>query len=171
MAIYYYPNPSTTPSTTLKQYSTATNDIVVSGASAVVKLNKTLGLVWSAYSPSASDKGATIPFIPGTASGQAPVVPSLVATVLVANQTITSGQAANFAPVSIYGGSAVATSYQTSGTFVGYNISISPSLPTGLALSSTFATLNQLNPTNATYYLYNSASVKISGTPTSASAS
>ena len=171
MAIYYSPNPSSTPSTSLKQYSTATNDIVVSGASAVVKLTKTLGLVWSAYSPSAADKGATIPYIPGTASGQAPVVPSLVATVLVSSQTITSGQAANFTPVSIYGGSAVATSYLTSGTFVGYNISVSPSLPAGLALTSTFTTVNQLNVTNATYYLYNSASVKISGTPTSASPS
>jgi hypothetical protein len=168
MAIYYYPNSAKTITTA--PYSTATNDIVVTNLSALYKLNKTIGLVWSSYTPSSADRGLTLPYIPGTTANQAPVAPSLITSVLAPTQTITQYQASSFTPVSVYGGSAVATSYSSLGTFVGYNVTISPSLPTGLNFSTSFGTQSILNSANATYYLYNTASVIISGTSTTSAA-
>ena len=157
MAIYYYPNPSAQPSTALSLYTAS--DYFVNGNSILVRgTNPITGLkVWSKYS-------STSTIVPTS-------VPSLVTTVLNASKTLTVGQSNPYDIGSVYGGAAVATSYTSpSATFVGYTVSISPSLPSGLTLDQTFSTTT-VKDVNGVNNLYNSILFKLSGTPSAQSAS
>ena len=157
MAIYYYPNPSSQPSTALSLYTA--NDYFVNGNSIlVIGTNPITGLkVWSKYS-------STSTIVPTTA-------PALVTTVLNATKTLTVGQSSSYDIGSVYGGSAVATSYTSpSATFVGYTVSVTPALPSGLTLGQTFSTTT-VKDVNGVNNLYNSILFKLSGTPSAQSAS
>jgi hypothetical protein len=157
MAIYYYPNPSAQPSTALSLYTAS--DYFVNGNSILVRgTNPITGLkIWSKYS-------STSTIVPTS-------VPSLVTTVLNASKTLTVGQSNPYDIGSVYGGAAVATSYTSpSATFVGYTVSISPSLPSGLTLDQTFSTTT-VKDVNGVNNLYNSILFKLSGTPSAQSPS
>ena len=92
-------------------------------------------------------------------------VPIVTSTTLVALTKASQNQPINFNAVTAYGGAAIASSYTTSGTFVGYNISISPALPAGLSANYTYSVINIPDLTNR-QWLYNSVNVAITGTPT-----
>ncbi len=157
MAIYYYPNPSAQPSTALSLY--AANDYFVNGNSILVRgTNPITGLkVWSKFA-------STSTIVPTS-------VPELVTTVLNASKTLTVGQSNSYDIGSVYGGAAVATSYTASGaTFVGYTVSVTPALPSGLTLGQTFSTTT-VKDVNGVNNLYNSILFKISGTPSAQSSS
>jgi hypothetical protein len=157
MAIYYYPNPSSQPSTVLSLY-TASDYFVNGNSILVIGTNPITGLkVWSKYS-------STSTIVPTTA-------PALVTTVLNATKTLTVGQSSSYDIGSVYGGAAVATSYTaSSGTFVGYTVSVTPALPSGLTLGQTFSTTT-VKDVNGVNNLYNSILFKLSGTPSAQSAS
>lgn len=157
MAIYYYPNPSTQPSTALSLYTAGDyfvngNSILVFGTNPITSLK-----VWSKYS-------STSTIVPTP-------TPALVTTVLNASKTLTVGQSNPYDIGSVYGGSAVATSYTASNaTFVGYTVSVTPALPSGLTLGQTFSTTT-VKDVNGVNNLYNSILFKISGTPSAQSSS
>ena len=167
MAIYYSPFPTAAQPVTTAPYSTATNDIYVTSLSASKKLVKTLGLVWSAYTPSTADNGLVTPNIPGLVPNAPPVIPALIANAVSPSINATENQSIAVSPITVYGGSAKATSYTAStGTFVGYTTSLTPALPAGVSWTSTFATFKLRNTVDGKYYLYNSATIFVSGTPT-----
>ena len=167
MAIYYSPYPNVAQPITTAPYSTATSDIYVTNASAVKKLQKSIGLTWGAYTPSSADNGLTTPYIPGaSAPPAAPTIPTVSATAISPTITVTQNQNFSANPITVYGGSAVATSYTTAGTFVGYTTSIDKALPAGVTWTATFATVKLQSSLDNKYYIYNGASVTVSGTPT-----
>ena len=165
MTIFYYPNPALSPNSKLPQYiagaaPTATGaiagDYYVSQAGAVTHLEPGTGLnagknIWNKYILSS-------PVVPTT-------VPAIVVTTLIPNKDSVPGQAVNFTPVTAYGGSGVATSYTTTGTIIGLNVSISPALPAGLSVTSTFS-VSKIVGVDSIARLYNSVNVSIVGTPT-----
>jgi hypothetical protein len=146
MAIYYYPNPGVQPSTALTQY--LVGDYFVTQNGEVSNLKKgTLKNTWTRVTSSP---------LPPTAT------PSLVSSTLVTTKQLDVGKTVNFDVGSVYGGSAVATSYTAAGTFVGLNYTISPALPAGLTLGKVFSVITS-GPN-----LYNNILFSISGSPTSA---
>ena len=165
MTIFYYPNPALSPNSKLPQYvagpaPTSTGaiagDYYVSQAGAVTHLEPGTGLnagknIWNKYILAS-------PVVPST-------VPPIVVTTLVPTKDSVPGQAVNYTPVTAYGGAGVATSYTTTGTVIGLNVSISPALPAGLSLTSTFA-VSKITGTDSITRLYNSVNVSIVGTPT-----
>lgn len=165
MTIFYYPNPALSPNSKLPQYvagpvptstTPITGDFYVSQAGAVTHLEAGTGLnagknVWNKYILSS-------PVVPAT-------VPPIVVTTLVPTKDSVPGQAVNYTPVTAYGGAGVATSYTTTGTVIGLNVSISPALPAGLSLTSTFA-VSKITGADSISRLYNSVNVSIVGTPT-----
>ena len=165
MTIFYYPYPTLSPNSKLPQYvsgpaPTATGSIVgdyyVSQAGAVTHLEPGTGLnagkkVWNKYILAS-------PVVPST-------VPALVVTTVIPTTNAVPGQAVNFTPVTAYGGSGVATQYTTTGTLVGLNVSVSPSLPAGLSVTSTFA-VSKITGVDSIARLYNSVNVSVVGTPT-----
>ena len=139
MTIFYYPNPALSPNSKLPQYvagpaptttGAIAGDYYVSQAGAVTHLEPGTGLnvgkkIWNKYTLAS-------PVVP-------PTVPALVVTTVIPTTNAVPGQTVNFTPVTAYGGSGVATAYTTTGTVVGLNVSISPSLPAGLSVTSTFS--------------------------------
>jgi len=166
MAIYYSPYPNVSQPITTAPYSTATNDIYVTSVSSAKKLIKTIGLVWSGYTPSTADNGFVTPNIPGLIANAVPTIPALIANAVSPTINATQNQSINVSPITVYGGSAVATNYTALGNFVGYTTAITPALPTGVSWTSTFATFRLQNTLDGKYYLYNSATITVSGTPT-----
>ena len=158
MAIFYYPNPSTQPSTSLSQY--ALGDYFVSQTGAVVSLTKSGALkVWSKYNATGS---SATPNVPTTTPD---VKVSSLATTLV----LTQGQPVNTPIASVYGGSTVATSYTVTGaTIKGYTVTVSPALPAGLSVDppTSFGIKDITDPATSIVTRYNSATVTLSGTPT-----
>ena len=164
MTIFYYPYPALSPNSKLPQYvagpaPTATGaiagDYYVSQAGAVTHLEPGTGLnvgkkIWNKYTLSS-------PVVPST-------VPALIVTTVIPTTDAVPGQAVNFTPVTAYGGSGVATSYTTTGTVVGLNVSISPSLPAGLSVTSTFS-VSKITGVDSITRLYNSVNVSVVGTP------
>jgi hypothetical protein len=148
MAIYYYPNPANQGSTSLAQYSLG--DWYVSQTRETKKLEKgSLKNTWTRY---------TSGTLPPTYSP--PAAPPLVSTTLVTTKELDVGKTVTFDVGSVYGGGAVATSYDAAGTFVGLNYSISPTLPAGLTLSKVFSVITLGTS------LYNNILFSISGSPT-----
>ena len=171
MAIYYSPYPNVAQPITTAPYSTATSDIYVTNTSALKKLAKGVGTTWGSYTPSTADLGLTTPYIPGLVVTAAPVIPTISATAINPTISVTQNQSiGNTAVITAYGGSAVASSYVAAtpaGSFVGYNVSIDKALPSGVSWTSTFATVKLVSSTDNKYYLYNGATITVSGTPTS----
>ena len=165
MAIYYSPYPNVAQPITTAPYSTATSDVYVTALSATKKLQKSIGLSWAAYTPSAADNGLTTPYIPGLNTNAAPTVPTVSATAGSPAITVTQNQNFTATPITVFGGSAVATSYTSAGTFVGYTTSIDKALPAGVTWTSTFATIKTQSPLDNKYYTYNAATVTVTGTP------
>ena len=165
MTIFYYPNPTLSPNSKLPQFvagpaptstGAITGDYYVSQAGAVTHLEPGTGLnagknIWNKYILAS-------PVVPST-------VPAIVVTTLVPTTNSVPGQAVNFTPVTAYGGSGVATAYTTTGTVVGLNVSISPALPAGLSVTSTFA-VSKITGVDSIVRLYNSVNVSVVGTPT-----
>ena len=149
MAIFYSPNPSAQPSTSLSQYSIG-DYFSVNGAPVVLGSGK-LGRLWSKYT--------TSPLIP-TSGAPSYLPPPLTSTTLITTKQLDVGQAVSLNVGSAYGGAAVATSYTSAGTFVGFNYNISPTLPAGLTLSKVFSVIT-LNGN-----LYNNIAFAITGSPT-----
>ena len=167
MAIYYSPYPNVAQPITTAPYSTATSDIYVTALSATKKLAKTIGLVWSGYTPSTTDNGLATPNIPGLVPNAAPVIPSLSVTAVSPTITVTQNQSISSTPViTVYGGSAAATNYTALGSFIGYTTTIDKALPAGVTWTSTFATVKLQSAVDNKYYLYNGATVTVNGTPT-----
>ena len=167
MAIYYSPYPNVAQPITTAPYSTATSDIYVTALSATKKLAKTIGLVWSGYTPSTTDNGLATPNIPGLVPNAAPVIPSLTVTAVSPTITVTQNQSISSTPViTVYGGSAAATNYTALGSFIGYTTTIDKALPAGVTWTSTFATVKLQSAVDNKYYLYNGATVTVTGTPT-----
>ena len=167
MAIYYSPYPNVAQPITTAPYSTATSDIYVTSLSATKKLAKTIGLVWSGYTPSTTDNGLATPNIPGLVPNAAPVIPSLSVTAVSPTITVTQNQSISSTPViTVYGGSAAATNYTALGSFIGYTTTIDKALPAGVTWTSTFATVKLQSAVDNKYYLYNGATVTVNGTPT-----
>ena len=167
MAIYYSPYPNVAQPITTAPYSTATSDIYVTSLSATKKLAKTIGLVWSGYTPSTTDNGLATPNIPGLVPNAAPVIPSLTVTAVSPTITVTQNQSISSTPViTVYGGSAAATNYTALGSFIGYTTTIDKALPAGVTWTSTFATVKLQSAVDNKYYLYNGATVTVNGTPT-----
>lgn len=163
MAIYYAPYPSTQPQTSLPQWvagdwwvNPQTRTDGVAGTSTAYKFNTTPVKRWTA-----------------TTSGALPpvnAIPPFVTETKTPTATATQGQSYDVFVATAYGGSAIATSYTSSGTFVGINVSVSPALPTGLSLSTTFSVITVADINNK-QNLYNSVDVHIVGTPTTSSPS
>lgn len=144
MAIFYSPYPVSQPSTNQTQYSIG-DYYVVNGAPVVLTKPAVIKL-WSKYT-------GTSPAIPTT-------VPPLVSNALITTKNLNLSQTVDFDIGSVYGGAAVASSYTSSGTFIGLNYTISPALPTGLSLNKAFSTV-----TIGTS-LYNSIRLYITGAAT-----
>jgi hypothetical protein len=156
MAIYYSPFPSTQPPATLSQYVLGDYYVNSTGAAVRLQFNNVLKRnAWVSYKPTGS---LSAPFIPTT-------IPELAASALTSVIDVTQGQAVNTQIANVFGGSSIATQYTTAGTFVGYNVTTTPALPTGLSLSFSFSTISQTNAEN-TSFLFNSAIVSLTGTPT-----
>jgi hypothetical protein len=165
MTIFYYPNPALAPNSKLPQYvagpaptstGVITGDFYVSQAGAVTHLEPGTGLnagknIWNKYILSS-------PVVPTK-------VPPIVVTTIVPTTDAVPGQPVNFTPVTAYGGAGVATSYTTTGTVTGLNVSVSPTLPAGLSVTSTF-TVSKITGADSIARLYNSVNVSIVGTPT-----
>jgi hypothetical protein len=167
MAIYYSPYPNVAQPITTAPYSTATSDIYVTNVSALKKLSKGIGTTWGSYTPSTADFGFTTPYIPGLVVTAAPVIPTVSATAINPTISVTQNQSiGNTAVITAYGGSAVASNYTAIGNFIGYNVSIDNALPPGVSFTSTFATVKLVSSTDNKYYLYNGATITVSGTPT-----
>ena len=103
MAIFYSPYPATQPSTNFAQYSIG-DYYVVNGAPVVLTKPAALKL-WSKYT-------GTNPVVPTS-------VPPLVSSALITTKNLNLSQTVDFDIGTVYGGGAIATSYSTSGTFVG----------------------------------------------------
>ena len=165
MTIFYYPNPALSPNSKLPQYvagpaptttGAIAGDYYVSQAGAVTHLEPGTGLnagkfIWNKYTLAS-------PVVPST-------VPPIVVTTLIPSKDAVPGQAVNFTPVTAYGGAGVATAYTTTGTVVGLTVSISPALPAGLSVTSTFS-VSKITGADSISRLYNSVNVSIVGTPT-----
>jgi hypothetical protein len=145
VTVYYYPNPAAKPATTNIQY--VLGDYYVDSALFVWKLAKSIaGNSWQ--STQLTDiKPPTTP-------------PSITTATLVASTSVTANQAVNFKPVAATGGSALPN-------VSGFNLSISPALPTGLSLSTVKST-TQITDAGGVTRLYNLITVVVSGTPTAA---
>jgi len=155
MAIFYSPYPSGLPLTSLLQYQVG-DYYVKSTGSPVILTKGALTKTWGNYTASPAVAG----------SGAAVVIPPITASALVPVTTATSSQYITFTPVTAYGGAAIATSYTSSGTFVGLSVSVTPSLPQGMTVSSS-STVATITGSDAIAKFYNSVSVTVAGTPTS----
>lgn len=158
MAIYYAPFPSNQPQTSLPQWVSGdwwvnpqTRTDGVAGTSTAYKFNTTPVKRWTA---------TTTGVIPPVSA-----VPAIFASTVTSSSQITQGQPVNVYAISAYGGAAIATSYTSSGTFVGYNVAITPALPDGLTLTKTFST-TAVTDSAGKQWLYNSVDVYVTGTPT-----
>lgn len=151
MAIYYSPYPSQQPNTSLTQY--------VNGD---WWINTSLSYAYK-FNTLATPKRwtrITAGVLPPLSS-----IPAIVATTLSASTIATQNQAVNFNAVEAYGGAAKLTSYTSAGSFVGYDVSISPALPSGLSLSQTYSVASVADG-SGTQRLYNKVVVAVTGTPT-----
>lgn len=151
MAIYYSPYPSQQPSTALTQY--------VNGD---WWINTSLSYAYK-YNTLATPKRWT-----RTTAGTLPplsAIPAIVATTISATTVATQNQAVNFNAVEAYGGAAKLTSYTSAGTFIGYDVVVSPSLPSGLSITKTFSEATVTNQ-SGTQQLFNKVVIGITGTPT-----
>ena len=163
MAIYYAPFPSTQPQTSLPQWvngdwwvNPQTRTDNVAGTSTAYKFSTSPVKRWTA-----------------TTSGALPpvnAIPPFITETKTPTAQATQGQSFDIYAATAYGGSAIATSYTASGTLVGLNVSISPALPAGLSLSTTFSVITITDSSNK-QSLYNSVDVTLTGTPTGPSAS
>jgi hypothetical protein len=155
MAIFYYPFPATNPNVRLTQYQVG--DFYVKSSGVPVILNKgSLANTWINYT-------AVSPQVAG--AGTAVVIPPITASALVSATTATSNQYITFTPVTAYGGSAIATSYTSTGTVTGLSVSVTPSLPQGMNVSSS-ATVATITGADAIARYFNSVSITVAGTPT-----
>ena len=152
MAIFYSPKPATQPPTSHAQYSIG-DYFVVNGAPVVLTKPAVIKL-WSKYT-------GTNPTIP-TSGAPLHLPPPLISSALITTKNLNLSQTVDFDIGTVYGGAAIATSYSTSGTFVGLNYSISPALPVGLTLNKVFSTIT----VNGS--LYNSIKLSITGAASAA---
>jgi hypothetical protein len=160
MAIFYYPFPNLlTPSVRLTQQYQIGDYFVQTSGAAVVLTKGTLTNTWKSYPATSS------PAVAGAIAG-AMVIPPITASSPIPITTATSSQYITFTPVTAYGGAAIATSYISTGTFVGLSVSVTPSLPQGMTVSSssTVATITGLDSISR---YFNSVSVTVAGTPVS----
>jgi hypothetical protein len=156
MAIFYFPLPATNPNVRLSQYRIG--DFYVKSNGVPVILNKgTLANSWINYT-------AASPQVAG--SGPSVVIPPITASALVPITTATSNQYITFTPVTAFGGSAIATSYTSTGTVTVLSVSVTPSLPQGMTVSSS-STVATITGSDAIARYFNSVSVTVAGTPTS----
>lgn len=156
MAILFYPFPLAQPNSALPQY--VVGDFYVSQNGAPVQLTYnaiTRKNAWTKYT-SAPVVGGISASINGG--------PPLISSTLVSSKSVTGGQSVNFTPVTVYGGSATATSFSTTGTVTTYQVSISPALPVGLSLSNA-ASIKSVTGADSVPRLYNSMNVSVTGTP------
>ena len=159
-AIFYYPFPATQPKTAsptnCTQYILGDYYINQAPTAYLAKTGTIPGrITWTAVDNvkdtyAGSDKISKTP-------------PPLISSSLVTSKSLNVGQTVDFDIGSVYGGAATASSYETNGTFSGLDYSISPSLPSGLSLVSTFSCVNIGG------YLYNNIKLSITGAPTVAS--
>jgi len=103
MAIFYSPKPATQPPTSHAQYSIG-DYFVVNGAPVVLTKPAVIKL-WSKYT-------GTNPVVPTS-------VPPLVSSALITTKNLNLSQTVDFDIGTVYGGGAIASSYTSSGTFVG----------------------------------------------------
>ena len=156
MAIYYYPYPASLLSYKLPQLQIG--DFYVTNQGKVSQFTKPGSLGWSSYTGT--------PAVAGSGGGAA-VIPPITASTLVPSTQVSTGQVVNFTPVGATGGSAVATSYTTTGTLIGLTTTVSPALPAGLSITSTPSVVSVVGSDGISRY-YNSLSVSVIGTPTAA---
>jgi hypothetical protein len=159
MAIFYLPylDPATGLSVTsppaAKVY--AYGDIYVSSAGAPYFRNgpPTGTLVtWTKY---VSNIG------PGTLGlAYSSTVPPLIASALVTTKNLNLNQTVDFDIGSVYGGSAITSSFAAGGTVTGLSATISPALPAGLTLTKVFSTVT------IGANVYNSLKLSITGAAT-----
>jgi hypothetical protein len=155
MAIYYTPNPNTQPPTALTQYVIGDWWVNLS-----LKYAYKLGLNGAGLRSWARSTTAPLPNINN--------VPAIVATTITNTSTATIGQSISFNAIRAYGGSTTATTYTTAGTVTGYNLSVSPALPTGLSLTKTLSVITGTD-VNGNSTLFNNIVVGVTGTPTGTS--
>jgi hypothetical protein len=159
MAIFYLPylDPATGLSVTTppaaKLY--AYGDIYVSSAGAPYFRNgpPTGTLVtWTKY---VSNVG------PGTLGlAYSSTVPPLISSALVTTKNLNVNQTVDFDIGSVYGGSAITSSFAAGGTVTGLSATISPALPSGLTLNKVFSTVT------IGANVYNSLKLSITGAAT-----
>ena len=145
MTVYYNPNPAAKPAVTNVQY--ALGDFYVDSASTVWKLSTTVsGKQWTTLKT--SDVKPTV------------YVPNITTATLIESSSSTANTTLSFKPVSATGGANIPNAS-------GLNLSISPALPNGLALSTEKTTVTLEEPGNrGVFRIYNLTTVVVSGIPT-----
>lgn len=152
MAIFYTSYPNTQPSTSLTQY-------VVGDWWVNLSLRYAYKLTLNGAGFKSWVRTTTAP-LPNISA-----IPTIVASTTTNSTTATIGQSVSFDAVTAYGGATVATSYTSAGTITGYNVTVSPALPSGLSVTKVLSVITGTD-SNGNAALYNNIVVRITGTPT-----
>jgi len=171
MAIFYYPSVVVPPSGTNFNY--IPGDIYVNQNGSITKAAAGSGLfagtiIWS--------KLTTAPFPP---AANPPVIPGVTAVGTSTTLSVTQGQSITSVIGNAWGGTAVVPTggtnngtktSPTSGTTPIYTYSVSPALPSGLSITTVISTGTygrnvEVKSVSGTDQLFNSATIQITGTP------
>jgi hypothetical protein len=172
MAIFYYPSVTSIPAPT--NYNYIPGDVRVDGNGALTKAAAGSGvtagtIVWG--------KLTVAPFPP---TANPPVIPGVTAVGTGTTLSVTQGQSITAVIGSAQGGTAVIptggtntgskVASPTSGTTPIYTYTVSPALPSGLSITTVISTGTygrnvEVKSVSGTDQLFNSATIQITGTP------